>query len=382
MSLSAAQRTAAVYGTLMLIIGVVVPFTPVWLSARGFSIAEVALCLALQSVVRVVTVPVITYWADRLAARRRFIIVLAAVALVMILGANIFDGMIAITAFLVLAAASGGSIFPILDAVAVEQSEAGHFDYGRVRIAGSVTFIVGSLGAGAALGVMEARHLGWLLVGGHTLLALCAFLLPRLGASKDGPVRDMSVRAAGKVLLTGSFVLLVVVAGLTQASHAVYYSFGSVHWEAAGYSGLTIGTVWSIGVIAEIILFNWARAPLAWIGPAGLLMAGAGLGAVRWAVMAFDPPLELTVVLQVLHAASYGMTHIGTIYFIQRQLDPGFAGTAQGLFAAISGGVIMTAAISLAGWAYAGQGAAAYGWMAAMCLLALVLSPWLKRSTP
>jgi PPP family 3-phenylpropionic acid transporter len=135
-------------------------------------------------------------------------------------------------------------------------------------------------------------------------------------------------------------------------------------------------------VIAEIVLFIYARKPLNRFGPVGLLVGGAALGAARWAVMAFDPPLAMTALLQVLHAGSYALTHLGTIYFIRRRLDEGFAGTAQGLFGAISGGVIMTGAISLAGWAFAAQGGAAYAWMAAMCLLALVLAMGLKRSAP
>jgi PPP family 3-phenylpropionic acid transporter len=214
------------------------------------------------------------------------------------------------------------------------------------------------------------------------LLAVSAFVLPRLGATKQALQRDMSLKAAGKVMLTGSFILLILVAGLTQASHAVYYGFGSLHWEALGYSGVTIGTLWSIGVIAEIVLFIYARKPLNRFGPVGLLVGGAALGAIRWAVMAFDPPLAMTALLQVLHAGSYALTHLGTIYFIRRKLDEDFAGTAQGLFGAISGGVIMTGAISLAGWAFAAQGGAAYAWMAAMCLLALVLAMGLKRSAP
>jgi PPP family 3-phenylpropionic acid transporter len=382
MTFRAGTRTASVYGALLLMIGVMLPFMPVWLAARGFSIADVAWALALQSVVRVVAMPVVTYWADRLAARRRFIIVLSGIAAVMMLMANLSDSVVAITAFVVLSAFAWSPVMPMLDAVAVEQSEAGHYDYGRVRIAGSVTFIAGSLGAGAMLTVLPATDLGWLLLATHVLLAVSALALPRLGAARQGLQRDMSLKAAGKVMLTASFILLILVAGLTQASHALYYGFGSLHWEAQGFSGVTIGTLWSIGVIAEIVLFIYARKPLNRFGPVGLLMGGAALGAVRWAVMAFDPPLAMTALLQVLHAGSYALTHLGTIYFIRRKLDEDFAGTAQGLFGAISGGVIMTAAISLAGWAYAVQGGAAYAWMAAMCGLALVLAAVLKRSTP
>ena len=71
MALNAGKRTAAVYGALLLMIGVMLPFMPVWLLARGFSIADVATALAAQSVVRVVAMPVITYWADRMAAPDR-----------------------------------------------------------------------------------------------------------------------------------------------------------------------------------------------------------------------------------------------------------------------------------------------------------------------
>jgi PPP family 3-phenylpropionic acid transporter len=117
------------------------------------------------------------------------------------------------------------------------------------------------------------------------------------------------------------------------------------------------------------------------MGPVLLLMAGAGFGVLRWAGMAFDPPLAIVLLLQVLHAASYGMTHLGTIYYIRRFMDADFAGTAQGVFVAISGGVLMTGAIALAGWSYGASAALSYLWMAAMCLVALLLGVVLKQRT-
>jgi len=377
-----ALRTSLVYGALLLMVGVMLPFLPVWLSARGFSISEVAFALASQSVVRVIVMPVVTFMADRYKARRRFIIVLAALSAGFMFAAVMAQGTLVITLLIVLSAAAWAPIMPMLDAVAVEQSEAGLYEYGRVRTAGSITFIAGSVGAGALLGVMEASHLGWLLLATHALLAISGFALPKLGAARAAAETHLTLSSARKVLLTGGFAVLVVVAGLTQASHAVYYGFGSLHWEALGYSGVTIGALWSIGVIAEIGLFLYARGSVQRMGPVGLLMAGAGLGAVRWIAMAFDPPFAVVTGLQVLHAASYGMTHLGTIYYIRRFLNADYAGTAQGLFGAISGGVIMTAAMALAGWAYGTSGAHAYLYMAAMCGVALALAFALKRLTP
>jgi PPP family 3-phenylpropionic acid transporter len=373
-----AVRTGVVYGALLLMVGVMLPFLPVWLAARGFSIADVAFALACQSVVRVVAMPIITFVADKYRARRRFIILLAVLSAGFMAAAALVHGTIAITALIVLSALAWAPIMPMLDAVAVEQSEVGLYDYGRVRIAGSVTFIVGSLGAGALLSVMDAGKLGWVLVATHVLLALSGFALPKLGAAKTA-IRHLSLASARKVLLTGGFALLIIVAGLTQASHAVYYGFGSLHWETQGYSGVTIGALWSIGVIAEIFLFLYARGSVQRMGPVVLLMAGSGLGAFRWAAMALDPPFAMVVVLQILHAASYGMTHLGTIYYVRRFMDADYAGTAQGLFGAISGGVIMTGAIALAGWAYGAGAGQAYLYMAAMCVVSLLLTFGLRR---
>jgi len=376
-----AVRTGAVYGSLLLMVGVMLPFLPVWLAARGFSIADVAFAIASQSVVRVVATPVLTYMADKYRARRRFIIVLSTLAAVFMLAAGLVESRDAIVAMIVLAAMCWAPIMPMLDAVAVEQSDAGLYDYGRVRIAGSITFIAGSLGAGALLLVIDKASLIWVLLVTHILMALSAFALPQLGAAKADDNRPPTLAAAGKVLMTGSFVLLILVAGLTQTSHAVYYSFGSLHWESLGYSAVTIGGLWSIGVAAEILLFMYARGSIERMGPVLLLLAGAGFGVLRWAGMAFDPPLAVVMLLQVLHAASYGMTHLGTIYYIRRFMDADFAGTAQGVFVAISGGVFMTSAIALAGWAYGASAALSYLWMAAMCGVALVLSLVLKART-
>ena len=181
-----AVRTGAVYGSLLLMVGVMLPFLPVWLAARGFSIGDVAFAIAGQSVVRVVATPVLTYMADKYRARRRFIIVLSILAAVFMLAAGLVEGRDAIVAMIVLSAMCWAPIMPMLDAVAVEQSDAGLYDYGRVRIAGSITFIAGSLGAGALLFVIDKASLIWVLLVTHVLMALSALALPKLGAAKIG----------------------------------------------------------------------------------------------------------------------------------------------------------------------------------------------------
>ena len=138
-----------------------------------------------------------------------------------------------------------------------------------------------------------------------------------------------------------------------------------MEWRAAGISGITIGVLWGIGVLAEIVLFAFS-ARLA-IGPTMLLMLGAAGAILRWTAMAFDPPTAVLLPLQLLHAASFGAAHLGAMGFLARAVPRELAATAQGLVATVSG-IVMASATGLSGLIYAASGSFAYLVMAAMAL--------------
>jgi PPP family 3-phenylpropionic acid transporter len=98
-----------------------------------------------------------------------------------------------------------------------------------------------------------------------------------------------------------------------------------------------------------------------------LLMIGGAGGALRWTIMAFDPPAAALPWLQMLHAASFGTSHLGALAFVSRAAPPGLAATAQG-YLSIAMGAVMAAAMGLSGVLYANFGSRAY---AAMALAAL-----------
>ena len=76
------------------------------------------------------------------------------------------------------------------------------------------------------------------------------------------------------------FWIFVATASALQASHQVYYGFGSLYWRSLGFSETTIGWLWAEGVVAEILLFWQGRRLLARLGPAGLMALGGLAGIV------------------------------------------------------------------------------------------------------
>jgi len=116
-------------------------------------------------------------------------------------------------------------------------------------------------------------------------------------------------------------------------------------------------------VAAEIVLFAvQARLP-PFFTPTVLLMTGAAAGTLRWLGMAFDPPALVLPWLQLLHALSFGATHLGALMFLAHHAPAGQAATAQG-YLAIAAGAAMAAAMALSGVLFADFGSRAYAAMA------------------
>ena len=362
-----AGRLAAFYAAVFVVGGVQLPFLPVWLKARGLDASLIGVALALPMVVRVIAVPLATRIADRQEALRAVLAVAAAASLAGYLLLALAPGpSAAVLAAMALVAFVYTPVMPLADAYALRGLPAVGRAYGPVRLWGSVSFIAGTFGAGYMSDVLPARDLIWLIVAAAAALMLAGLAL--------APLPDVSGSAAARpapkrhLLRDPAFLAALAAAALIQSSHAVYYGFSALAWRAAGLSGTTIAALWALGVVAEIVLFALQGRLPRLFSPTVLLMAGALGGTVRWAGMAFDPPAAVLPLLQVLHALSFGATHLGAVGFIARHAPPGQGATAQG-YLAIALGLAMAASMALAGWLYGMVGSAAY---AAMALAAVV----------
>jgi PPP family 3-phenylpropionic acid transporter len=233
--------------------------------------------------------------------------------------------------------------------------------YGPVRLWGSAAFIAGSLGAGVLLDIMPARDLIWLVVAALVVTAVAALALAPLAPREGSGARAEPRSSAWALLRDRAFLAAAAAAGLIQASHAVYYGFSALAWQAAGLAGAAIGALGARADVAEIVLFAIsARLPIA---PPGLLMAGAAGAAVRWGAMAFDPPTALLPLLQCLHALSFGATHLGALGCVVRAAPAEFGATAQG-YLAVALGLVMAAAMGASGLLYGYSASLAYTVMA------------------
>ncbi|MDP2409990.1 MAG: MFS transporter [Pseudolabrys sp.] len=358
-----AARLSGLYAAIFILGGVTLPFLPVWLAAKGLDARTIGLVLAAPMLLRVFAVPLAARQADRRDALRGVIGVASLLTLAGYTAVGLSSGATAILIAFSFVALAYTPIMPLAESYALRGLAARGRAYGPVRLWGSAAFILGSFIAGFALDIIPARHLIWLIVAACALLVLAAFLLEPLPAPPA--VHAPPPRKA--LLRDPAFIAVMAAASLLQASHALYYGFSALAWGAAGYDGTSIAALWALGVLAEIVLFALSARLPAFVSPVLLMLIGAAGGLIRWGAMALDPPGVMLPWLQLLHALSFGASHLGAMMLIARIVPHGQGATAQG-YLAIAMGAAMAAATGLSGLLFAAYGTTAY---AAMALAAL-----------
>jgi len=357
-------RLAIFYAALFILLGIQMPFFPLWLDAKDVDSGMIGIILAAPIVARLVAVPVFTRAADRRDAVRATLIVcgFAAAAGYVLVGLSAGAALI-LVAYALTSLATTPQM-PLVETYALKELAARKRTYGPVRLWGSFAFIAGNFVAGFAADIIPARDLIWLIVAASVLIALAALALPPM---TPRAIEPSTPPVQQNLLRDRPFIAVIAAASLIQASHAEYYGFSAVQWSAAGFDGTVVAALWALGVAAEIVLFALQSRLPPFFEPTVLLLTGACGGVLRWVGMAFDPPAFILAALQLLHALSFGATHLGALMFLVRHAPPAQAATAQG-YLAIASGVAMAGAMALSGVLYRDFGSAAYAAMALMAI--------------
>eukprot|EP01035_Chromulina_nebulosa_P056010 gene56010-76777_t len=223
-------------------------------------------------------------------------------------------------------------LMPLADGYALKGVARYGLNYGPLRLWGSAAFVAGALACGLLVEVIDARHLIWIIAGVAALGAVASLGLQPLDVR---PARHATLSSASRLLREPGFLVVMASAALIQGSHAAYYTVASITWQASGLGGLTIAGLWSLGVIGEIAIF--ALSPRFSVAPAWLVVGGGLAALTRWLIMAQELPVPVLAAVQLMHGLSYGLTQVGTVGLLLRQVPSHFAASAQGYLTACTG---------------------------------------------
>ncbi len=354
------MRLSVFYAATFAIGGAYMPFFPLWLKARGLDSSWIGIVIAMPTLARITAVPAMTRFAERHHAIVPAILITSALATAGFALLAAVSTPVAIATMLLVTACAWTPTVPLTDAYALRGVAAHEASYGPIRLWGSVAYIGGVLAAGFVAVAVAPVHLIWPIVAITALSAVSALTLKPLPHVALSGV----ARAASRSLVRQQgFIAILVAAALVQGSHAAYYSFSSIAWQAEGFSSTTISALWSLCVIAEIMLFAWS--PRLRLKSSSLIILGGIGAALRWAVTGLEPPLVVLVAIQLLHALSFGATHLGTMGLLAHRVPGHSLATAQGTLTA-SIGIVSATATVLCGRLFNDYGQSIYFGMAAM----------------
>lgn len=362
-----------------MLLGIQLPFFGGWLALNGFAASQIGLITGVALITRLLLGPMVAFWADHQADERRALRVVTLLFALGAVGLTLFSGKLMIGAAAALVIWTFGLLVPLTDTATLRADRNGLLHYGQTRAAGSLFFLLTTIIGGAVLTSAGVGATASVMAAAGVFTFAMSLALPK-GAGGRGGAKPVSWREAPKLVSNPVFLAVLLSAGLTQGAHAVYYAFSFLRWEAIGYSTLMIGLLWATGVVAEIVLLARARGLARRFNPALLLALGAGAAALRWVVIALEPPLPVLFLVQTLHAFTFAATYLGTVEFLDRAAPLRLVNTGMTLMSTTGVGAITGLATVVAGYVWQAQGATvAYLMMSAMGAGALVAALFVAR---
>lgn len=321
-------------------IGFFNPYLPLWLKDMGLSIFAISVLVSVQAATRMFAPYGWGWLSDHTGERIKLLRYSACVALVASAGLWLDWGVNWLFVVLLVMFTHTSAMMPMSEAAMAHLvTQAGVFDtrrYGRVRLWGSLGFLVTVLAAGAWFEHDGMRHFpAWtfLTIGA---VAVSVWLLPNLEEAVPAHEERVSVMP---VLRQRAVQWFFAAAFFHVLSHIGIYVFFSLYLDTLGYSKTMIGLLWALSVVVEVAWFftqsRWL--PLLSL-PAWLVLCSAAM-VLRMGITAQGAHVLLLLLFaQALHALTFATHHTVCIALLSQHFTGRLRGRGQALYTVVAYG--------------------------------------------
>ncbi len=374
-------RLSSFYFFYFATLGSFVPFWSLYLEHAGFSALEIGELTALMVVTKIIAPNIWGWLGDRRGKS------LGIIRIASFLGALCFAGLFFGKGYWWIALITLSFSFfwhaalPQFETATLFHLKHDNHRYSQIRLWGSIGFIVAVTGIGYFLDYFSINFLPWMIVILLSSIWLATLVTPdvRARTSTHDALKIWQILGQPEII---AFFLVYL---LLQLAHGPYYVFYSVNLSHHDYSKTLIGMLWALGVAAEIVLFVFIKPVLRWISLRALLLTSIFLSICRWLLIAhFPDTVGLVVFAQVLHAATYGGTHVAAIHLVQDYFGIHHQGKGQALYSSLCFGIGGVLGSLYSGIFWDSHGAEfVFAIAAAICCLAFLIAfIWVGRAKP
>ncbi len=208
--------------------------------------------------------------------------------------------------------------------------------YSKIRLWGSIGFILSVLGIGRIVDFYSIDYLPEMIVCLLSLIWLVSLITPEVHVFH----KEKNVIGISKIVKQPEVIAFFVVYMLLQLAHGPYYVFYSIYLNQFNYTSTVIGLLWALGVGAEVLLFVFMKRILVWFSLRSILLLSIFFSICRWLIIAFYvESLSSMIFAQLLHAASFGSSHVVAIHLVHKYFGEQHQGKGQALYSSLSFGL-------------------------------------------
>ena len=341
------SKFSLVYFSIFVVIGINAPFFPLWLSSKGFEERYIAFILSSAVLTKLVANPFFAGLGDKYGNRKIPMLYLSFLAFLILLSLNFFNSIYYIAIISIFSWALFAPLMPLTESITTTALKKYKFDYGKTRLWGSVAFIVAAFFGGLIIEANGLKYVPILLSFGALLVFIAICFMPTI---KSLPARHKMTAYA--LLSNRNFFPFLLACGAIQSSHGLYYGFSTIYWKSIGLSETIIGSLWAEAVVFEIILLAYFYKFKNYTSSKNFLILAGIIASIRWALMVYADNVFFLAIIQILHAFTFGLTHLAAIYFISEVMPARSQAKSQALYSAISMGACLAISIAVSGDIY------------------------------
>ncbi len=336
MHLNLHARLSRFYFSYYFFVGAFVPYWGLYLQSEHFSAADIGILMSLFQISRIFAPNFWGWLADHTGKRAQWIRLTAFLGLcgfTAVFWAHSF-----LWLFFVMAALSlfTSSTLPLAESLTLAHLATTNGHYSRIRMWGSLGFIVASLILGFMIDAAGIQSLLWFLLLVQMILFLLSYTLP----DPKVAAHEHDHFSIWQVIKQPNVIALLVGCSLMVTAHGVLYNFYSIYLSAHGYSKGVIGLLWSVGVVCEIGIFMLMPKIMQRFSLKAILQISLLLAVIRFSLigMAADN-IWLLVLAQSLHAATFGSFHAASVEVITRFFNGRHQAKGQAIYNSVAYGI-------------------------------------------
>lgn len=369
-------RLSGFYFFYFAVLGAWLPYWSLFLEDEGFDAPAIGMLSAIMMATKIVAPSIWGWLGDRSGKRLAIIRLGSALALLCFLLVFYDRSFAALAVVIFCYSFFWNAVLPQFEVVTLSHMAGRYQYYSRIRVWGSVGFILAVALLGLWFDTFSLQTLPIVLA----ILLAGIWLSSLVISEKPVPAASESGQGIGSILKTPAVWVFFTACMLLQVSHGPYYTFYSIYLDGQGFDRTLTGLLWSLGVLAEVVLFIWMHKVLDRWSIRKIVLLSLALSTLRWILIgAFAEHIVVLVFAQLLHAASFGSFHAIAIEFVRRYFGGGHQGQGQAIYSGLSFGLGGAIGALASGYIWQFSPQLTFYLAGAACALAYVLSWFFVR---